>query len=98
MYNDLFQQILNFNLCLRNNITPILVNTPLHISYKEKIPRIIQERYDLEILKFKNQGVQIYTDDITTYKKENFYNSDHLNSSGARIFSIKLNQEMQAKD
>ena len=83
------------NLCKIHNITPILVNTPLHLSYKEKIPSIIQERYNQEILRFKNQGIKIYTDDSTTYKKENFYNSDHLNSSGAKIFSIKLNQEIQ---
>ena len=83
------------NLCIKRQITPILINTPLHISYKEKIPGIIQERYNKEILRFRNQGVKIYTDSITIYKKENFYNSDHLNNSGAKIFSKKLNQAIQ---
>ena len=47
------------------------------------------------MLRFRNQGVKIYTDSITIYKKENFYNSDHLNNSGEKIFRKKLNQAIQ---
>jgi hypothetical protein len=82
-------------LCKTHHITPILINTPVHNSYKEKIPNIIQNRYDVEILKWRNKGITIFNNNSEKYLDKYFYNSDHLNDSGATIFTKILKEKLQ---
>lgn len=83
------------NLCKAHHITPILINTPVHISYKERIPKTIQNRYELEISKWRNKGIIIFNENSEIYPDNYFYNSDHLNNSGATIFTKILKEKIQ---
>lgn len=78
------------DLCILNNIVPILINTPVHTSYKENIPEKIQIEFNLEKEKKKKNNITIIESNSKEYRDSLFFNSDHLNNYGSEIFTKKL--------
>ena len=78
------------DLCISNNIVPILINTPVHTSYKENIPEKIQIEFNLEKEKYKKNNIKIIESNSKEYRDSLFFNSDHLNNYGSEIFTKKL--------
>tara|TARA_R110002096_G_scaffold28336_18_gene85970 strand:+ start:1301 stop:2281 length:981 start_codon:yes stop_codon:yes gene_type:complete len=82
--------------CKKNNINLFLVNPPVYyefIPYDKDRDKLIDyythisNKYDIPYLDFS-------TDEIT-FDKKYFYNSQHLNSKGAELFSKKLSIELK---
>ena len=75
------------NLCISNNIIPILINTPVHSTYKTKIPDKIQKQFIIEMKKWGNKGIKIINNNSTLYPDTYFFDCDHLNSIGSSYFT-----------
>jgi hypothetical protein len=78
------------SLCKLNKITPILISSPVHKLYFERIPSSI-------LLKFQEVRNRLYSNGIIIIDKTNdyyydfeYYNSDHLNTKGASRFSNEI--------
>ena len=75
-------------LCRDSKINNILITSPLHKEYLKRIPSNFTQEY----LKLKNElttnnGVPVLDFSSIVLNDTCFLNSDHLNESGARIFS-----------
>jgi hypothetical protein len=91
---ELFDSFLNY--CKGNDIPVIMVFTPEYIKAieftKDKetvlgIYRSFSERYNIPFLD--------YTNDPICYDTNNFYNSLHLNKTGAELFTSKLAHDIK---
>ena len=78
------------SLCQTNQITPILVNAPVHRSYKEKIPEKFTQQFDSLSQAYKLNGVQVLKLDTLQLSDNCFYDSNHLNQTGAQMFTPVL--------
>jgi hypothetical protein len=76
-------------LCLRNNIKLLLINTPISIEYYNKIPHKFIEDYYKTVDNFKNKAHLI---DLHSLPLDNrcFGDGDHLNAIGAKILTPKI--------
>ena len=74
----------------KNQIRPILVATPVPDAYYELIPAIIKERYNLIKARYLEEGIQVIDLTRSQYSPDYFYNEDHLNVRGARIFTAEV--------
>ena len=74
----------------KNNITPILLSSPVPISYYNLIPSNVKERYHKLKQRYTEDGIHV----IDLIKSQNnsdfFYNEDHLNSEGSKIFTEEV--------
>jgi lysophospholipase L1-like esterase len=78
-------------LCYENNIEIILVNTPVHPGYYEKIPEIFFENHKkvYDYLQ-ENFGAVYYDYSQFAIPDEGFGDGDHLNAVGAKIFTVEF--------
>ena len=77
--------------CEKRDINVILVTLPVYKTYKENVLEAqLQETFFISD-SISNANVNtIYLNEFSnpTFKKEDFYNSDHLNSLGAKKLSL----------
>ena len=78
------------DISLKNKFTPILVSTPVPNAYYELVPSIIKERYDLIKAIYLEEGIQVIDLTRSQYSPDYFYNEDHLNVRGARVFTTEV--------
>lgn len=82
--------------CVKNNITMVLVSPP---SYKESQVYIKNHDKILNLYKEYANNKTIYFLDYSNsylcYDKKYFYNSQHLNKTGAELFSKDLSQKIK---
>ena len=75
------------NICKRKNIEIILISNPVHLSYFEKIPKkIIEKYYDLKKL-ISLKGIFVFDKTNSFYHDSLYSNADHLNYYGAINFT-----------
>jgi len=84
------------DLCISNNIVPILINTPVHKSYEEKVPKKIQIKFNLEKERYTKNNITIIEGNSKEYTDSLFLNSDHLNNYGSEIFTKKLIEKFKS--
>lgn len=82
------------NTCAENQIELFLAKTPLQKNYISNIPLNIFNRFEKEKEQLKDRGIKIIEMENERFGKEEFYNSDHLNFSGAIKYSKKLNYNL----
>lgn len=77
----------------REGFKLVLVNTPLHPEYLERIP--VDNRSFYKMIKKRYEG-RVTILDYSDYPLDDklFYDYDHLNSDGALIFSAMLNEDL----
>jgi hypothetical protein len=75
------------HISVKNQITPILVATPVPDAYYELIPATVIERYNLIKARYSEEGIQVIDLTRSKYSIDYFYNADHLNTRGARRFT-----------
>ena len=80
------------NISVKNQITPILVSTPVLERYYELIPETVKERYDLIKARYLENGIQVIDLTRSKYSIDYFYNADHLNTRGARRFTLEVDK------
>jgi hypothetical protein len=83
------------NLCNKNSIQLVMVNTPVHATYSEKIPITFRDKYNELKNKYRESGFKIFEDTINKYSDTLFRNSDHLNIYGAEKFTKELSTFIQ---
>jgi hypothetical protein len=81
-YLDSIQDLSN-----KNNITLILINTPLHKQYRTLVPQQVLKFYETESKKLKRKNVLIVDYSTTELPTSDFADYDHLNAKGAQIFT-----------
>jgi len=84
-------------LCNDKNIELIIINTPIHKEYYNKIPKKFIINYYLSINQFKNK-VKFY--DLHSIElKDNYYgDGDHVNLKGAKVISTIINELINYKN
>ena len=78
------------SLCSNYHIVPVLVSNPLNRSYLERIPDTFIQRYNQLKIKYKNQGIIVLDYSHEHYRDDYFFNPDHLNVNGSKIFSQQI--------
>jgi hypothetical protein len=78
------------DLCLKEKIKPILVNSPVHPSYYKHIPEKFIERFKSIEKQLLQKGIPMYNFERTFYEDSLYLNADHLNSYGAERFTKSL--------
>jgi hypothetical protein len=81
--------------CSKNGISLVILNTPMHSSYKEKIPRKFVDKY-YSIIKDNNLNV-IEFKDLVPGDEEFLPDGDHLKGTGALLASRYLNEYLRQK-
>ncbi len=82
--------------CKKENIKVILVFTPeltegqKYTTNRDEVVEMYQEFADKYGIPFLN-----YSNDSLSYRKDLFYNSQHLNDKGATLFSYKLAEDLK---
>ncbi len=80
----------------RKNINIIFITTPVYTTYSKFCnPKIIEQNSNFInqlTSKYQCKYYNYFTD--TSFKKTDFFDNDHLNNSGAKKLSIKLNEEI----
>lgn len=77
--------------CKKKHIEIILVHTPMYFELQNIMPQ--KDQFDSIIVKLaKDYNIYYldYSKDPLSYKKEYFYNSQHLNEKSADLFTEKL--------
>ena len=74
----------------KNNITPILLSSPVPSSYYNLIPSNMKERYHKLKQRFIEEGIHVIDLTKSNYNSDLFYNEDHLNSDGSKIFTEEV--------
>jgi hypothetical protein len=94
---QLFDSFLNY--CKENDIRIVLVFTPQYFQLTESAKKqnnvmdifhSFSEKYDIPFLD--------YSTDSLCYDTAYFYNSTHLNKTGAELFSLKLANDIKAQN
>jgi hypothetical protein len=88
-----FNSIVNY--CREKNIVLIILNTPMHSSYKEKVPRkFIEKFYSL----MKDNNVELIEFDELPLTNDNYLpDGDHVNGSGAILATKYLEEVLKLK-
>ena len=83
-------------LCKKNNIRLIIINTPISNNYYKKIPKKFISNYYNTISNFKND-IDFW--DFHSLPLENacFGDGDHLNAIGAKVLTIKIDSILENK-
>lgn len=81
--------------CKENNLSLIILNTPMHISYKEKVPmKFIEKFYSL----MKDNNVELIEFDNLSLTNDNYLpDGDHVNGSGAVLATEYLGKVLKHK-
>ena len=74
----------------KNNITPILLSSPVPSSYYNLIPSNMKERYHKLKQRFIEEGIHVIDLTKSQYNSDFFYNEDHLNSEGSKIYTEEV--------
>ncbi|WP_127844776.1 hypothetical protein [Psychroflexus aestuariivivens] len=78
------------NISKQNKITLVLVNTPVHENYANKIPKDVKLKFEKLKYKYKDQAMIFDFNKKHNYPDTYFFNSDHLNEKGAKQFTFRL--------
>lgn len=79
-----------YHFCLNQEIKLILVATPVHKNYYQKIPEIHQSAFNQIKSYYQDRQIPILDYSSTQYPDSFFLDTDHLNHTGATYFSTEL--------
>lgn len=82
-------------LCKLNKIKLILITTPLHETYISKIPNEFLDEFEKYNKKLISQGILVLNYSKVNFDKDEYLNSDHLNTKGSRRFSNMINKALR---
>lgn len=79
----------------KQNISIFLIILPVHPAYKNKIPQSFLDTFKKLVRKYEKQGVPILNYLEYPMPDSTFYDYDHLNKEGARIFASILKADLK---
>jgi hypothetical protein len=77
-------------LCHEKKIFVVLVASPVHSSYFNAIPQIINDQFELEKTRYREKGIMVLDFSGSNYDDTLIMDADHLNGKGATIFTKDL--------
>lgn len=80
--------------CQQEAIVLVAVSTPLHPKYLQSVPADFLDAFDSSMQAMEDQGVIVIDMRQSGYEEALFYDTDHLNRQGARIFSAALGKRL----
>ncbi len=83
-------------LCSDLNIDLVLIATPVHNDYYNRIPQKIKSRYSLLQNQYRQNGVLVLDYSNMEIEDQKFKNFDHLNALGAEEFSLRLVKDLKS--
>lgn len=90
---ELFEDFLSQ--CKLNNILVILVYPPIYSEASNTIKNI--DYYNEVAQEYNAYFLNYARDSSLVFNREYFYNSQHLNTNGARLFTTKLAEDVKAR-
>ncbi len=82
-------------LCHAKKVDVILVSNPVHKNYLKNIPSSIMLEYNNLMTQYSKDNL-IFNETTTHYADSLYYNADHLNETGAKVFSRSLIEKLKA--
>lgn len=80
--------------CEERNMIPILINSPVHESYYNKIPEVNLSMFDKMKAKYDAKGIKIIDKSQSEFPDSLYLNADHLNFDGATLFTREILSEL----
>lgn len=90
---DYLDSIINFS--SQHKITLYVVATPLHRTYKNRVPKLFNKTFEELKANLKLRGIQFLDHRDFDLNDSLFFNADHLNKNGATIFSKELARQIK---
>ena len=83
--------------CQRNNIRLVFLSFPLHSKFYKKIPISVFEHFQGTLKQLQPIGQFTHWDYTTHFQNKPlfFYDADHLNALGAKVFSQQMKQRIE---
>jgi len=78
------------SLCNQKRVKIIVVTTPMHTSYLKQIPEKFIYGYEIEKNKLRTKGIDVLNCGNENYADNLYLNPDHLNKTGAEIFTKEI--------
>jgi len=83
-------------LSARENVELILVTSPVHDSYYERIPDNFVAGFDEKKRELEANGIRVLDYSRLDVSNDEFFNTDHLNETGAKRFSPLVRERIAA--
>jgi hypothetical protein len=83
-------------ICNTHEVKPILISSPVHETYYNKIPFINTSTFEDVKFKLISEGVTVIDKTIEHYPDSLFSNVDHLNENGANRFTKETKEILTA--
>lgn len=84
--------------CLQHHIEPIIINTPLYYTYRDRKMKGKDEKRLQFIQTLQDKGAQFYNfEEAENFDLHSFSNDDHLNYDGAKVFTLMLDSILVRK-
>ncbi|MBK8226912.1 MAG: hypothetical protein IPK70_07030 [Flavobacteriales bacterium] len=83
--------------CAKERIMLCLVSTPVHESYRSRLPREFSSLHDSLAREFGSRGVKVLLYSDLFPGDSLFADSDHLNAKGARLFTQRLMEDIRKR-
>jgi len=77
-------------ICNKNKINLVLINSPVHKVYYDNIPDIIKDRYNSEKKRLINMEIPVFDYSNMFYEDSLYLNADHINEKGAAKFTLTI--------
>jgi len=84
-------------ICKTHGVKPILISSPVHETYYNKIPFINTSTFEDVKLKLISKGVMVIDKTKEHYPDSLFSNVDHLNENGANRFTKEIKEILTAR-
>lgn len=97
-FSDFQQFYLNkiVELCMKNNVRLILINTPISDNYYKRIPKKFISNY-YNTLSSLNEKIDFWDFHSLHFENACFGDGDHLNAIGAKTLTIKIDSILENK-
>jgi hypothetical protein len=85
-------------LTARERIEIILVTSPVHDSYYERVPENFIAGFEEKKRELETSGIVVLDHSRLEFPDDEFYNTDHLNERGATRFSKLISEQIATSD
>ena len=94
--NVSIESLLNLiDLCIKKDVKPVLLGTPLHEEYRNLIPSKFKRSFDSLKTEFDSRGIIVIDKTNSNYPDSLFKDYDHLNTEGAVKFTKQIRASLQ---
>lgn len=82
------------HLCNTRQIALVMVSSPVHQSYYQKIPPVVLDTFNAVKQRILAKGIAVIDETAEFYPDSLYYNADHINADGATRFTHSVLQQI----